>query len=121
VRNKVLSFILTLFLTAGTAFAAEDTTWSFGVAQAKITPQKLLWMGGFAARTRPAEGTLDDLWVKALALRAPESGLAVIVTADLVGIPKWLYDDLCSDLERKHGLKRSQLRFATSHTHSGPV
>jgi neutral ceramidase len=119
--DKVAFFILTLFLAAGTSFAAEDTTWSFGAAQAKITPQKLLWMGGFAARTRPAEGTLDDLWVKALILRAPDGGLVVIVTADLVGIAKWLYDELCAELERKHGLKRSQLRFATSHTHSGPV
>src|SRR5438876_8934506 len=30
---KMPFFILALFLTAGTAFAAEDTTWSFGVAQ----------------------------------------------------------------------------------------
>jgi len=45
----------------------------------------------------------------------------MVVTLDLVGVPKWLYDDLCAELERKHGLKRSQLRLAASHTHSGPV
>jgi len=78
-------------------------------------------MGGFAARTRPAEGTLDDLWVKALVLEAPDGGKAVLVTADLVGIPKWLYERLCAELNRRHGLTRGQLRFATSHTHSGPV
>ena len=45
----------------------------------------------------------------------------MLVTADLVGIPKWLYENLCSELQQRHGLMRRQLRFATSHTHSGPV
>jgi len=110
-----------LFLTTSATFAAGDATWSFGTAQAKITPKELIWMGGFASRTKPAEGTLDDLWIKVLVLEAPDGGKGVLVTADLVGIPKWLYDDLCRELERRQGLKRSQIRFATSHTHSGPV
>ncbi len=110
-----------MFLTTGATFAAEEGTWSFGSAQAKITPEELFWMGGFAVRTRPAEATLDDLWLKVLALEAPDGGKAVLVTADLVGLPKWLYDRACGELERRHGLTRRQIRFATSHTHSGPV
>jgi hypothetical protein len=113
--------ILSLVLTVATGFAGEKTKWRFGAARAKITPEEFIWMGGFAARTRPAEGTLDDLWVKALVLEAPDGGKAVLVTADLVGIPKWLYENLCRELQRRHGLMRSQLRFATSHTHSGPA
>jgi hypothetical protein len=101
--------------------AAEDATWRVGTAQAKITPKDLMWMGGFAARTKPAEGKLDELWAKVLVLEAPDGGKAVLVTADLVGIPKWLYENLCRELGKRHGLTRSQLRFATSHTHSGPV
>src|ERR1041385_7278974 len=109
------------FLVLSAKLAAADATWTFGTAQAKITPKDLIWQGGFASRTNRAEGTLDDLWVKVLALTAPDGGRAVLVTADLVGIPKWLYDDLCRELEKRYGLKRSQLRFAASHTHSGPV
>src|SRR5262249_21685064 len=122
-RNKISAlFILSLIMTSAAAAAgATNIGWSFGAAQAKITPTNLFWMGGFAARTRPAEGTLDDLRVKALALEAPDGGVAVLVTADLVGIPKWLYDDLCRELDQRHGLARSRLRFASSHTHSGPV
>lgn len=120
-RHRFTGFILNVLLATVTALAAEDATWSFGVAKSKITPKQLFWMGGFASRTKPAEGTLDDLWVKALALEAPDGGKAVLVTADLVGIPKWLYDRLCAELERRHSLTRSQIRFATSHTHSGPV
>ncbi|MCX6907294.1 MAG: hypothetical protein NTY01_04545 [Verrucomicrobia bacterium] len=100
--------------------AGSDGGWRCGVATAKITPAKPLWMGGFAARTKPAEGTLDDLWVKVLALETPE-GIGVIVTTDLVGTPKWLYDNLCSRLQARHGLSQSQILIANSHTHSGPV
>ena len=114
-------FILSLALTFCAAHGATSAGWSFGAAQAKITPTNLFWMGGFAARTRPADGTLDDLWVKALALEASDGGVAVFVTADLVGTPKWLYDDLCRELDKRYGLGRSQIRFASSHTHSGPV
>lgn len=118
---KLFGFILSVFLTTGAVLVAEDATWRYGSAQTKITPKELFWMGGFASRTKPAEGTLDDLWIKALALESPDGGKGLLVTADLVGIPKWLYDRLCLELERRHGLDRSQIRFATSHTHSGPV
>jgi hypothetical protein len=116
-----LTLLCSFTLAVYSAIAAEDATWRVGTAQAKITPKELMWMGGFAARTKPAEGTLDDLWAKVLVLEAPDGGKAVLVTADLVGIPKWLYENLCRELGRRHGLTRSQLRFATSHTHSGPV
>ncbi len=110
-----------LLLAVPLAPAAGDPTWSAGIAQANITPKDPMWMGGFAARTRPAEGVLDDLWAKVLVLEAPDGGVGVLVAADLVGIPKWLYENLCRELSRRHGLTRSQLRFAASHTHSGPV
>ena len=119
-RLRKLVFCLCSLLIANALLAAE-TNWHFGIALAKITPKEHFWMGGFAARTKPAEGTLDDLWVKALVLEAPDGGKVVLVTADLVGIPKWLYENLCRELQRRHGLTRSQLRFATSHTHSGPA
>lgn len=101
------------------ARAAAD--WTIGRAQTCITPREALWLGGFAARTRPAEGTLDDLWVQALVMRAADGGAAVLIAADLVGVPKWLYDDVCGELGRRYGLTRRQIRLAPSHTHSGPV
>ena len=78
-------------------------------------------MAGFAARKHPAEGTLDDLYVKALSLEAPDGGVGPLVTADLEAIPKWLYDHLSAELQRRFHLDRSRIRFVGSHTHSGPV
>lgn len=118
--STLASLGLSVFVTTTVAVAA-DATWRVGTAQAQITPREFLWMGGFAARTKPAEGKLDDLWAKVLVIEAPDGGVGVLLTADLVGIPKWLYENLCRELSRRHGLTRGQLRFAASHTHSGPV
>jgi neutral ceramidase len=110
-----------LLLSLWTVPGGESAGWRYGFAGAKITPENSSWMGGFAARTRPAEGTLDDLYVKALALEASDGGKCLLVTADLVGVPKWLYDHLSAKIQREHHLDRSRIRFAASHTHSGPV
>jgi hypothetical protein len=120
---KIFGCVLGLALVAVAAVGGEggEAGWKCGTARARITPDKLFWMGGFAVRTHPAEGKLDDLFVKALALEAPDGGVALLVTADLVGIPKWLYDELSVEIERRHHLDRSRIRFSTSHTHSGPV
>jgi hypothetical protein len=100
---------------------AERCGWSFGVARAQITPKAPFWMAGFAARTRPAEGVLDDLWVKALVLESAAGERGVVVSADILGFPKGLYDSLCRRLLELRGLRRDQLLLAASHTHSGPV
>ncbi|MCX8091796.1 MAG: neutral/alkaline non-lysosomal ceramidase N-terminal domain-containing protein [Verrucomicrobiae bacterium] len=112
---------LALCALPGGGAAATAPFWRVGIAQVNITPTTNLWMAGFAARTRPAEGKLDDLFAKVLVLEAPDGELTVLLTADLVGIPKWLYENLCRELARRHGLTRAQLRLAASHTHSGPV
>jgi len=100
---------------------AGDPRWRAGLAKAKITPPNLFWMAGFSARTRPAEGTLDDLWVQALALEAPDGGIGVAVAIDVVGLPKWLYESLVARIGQRYGLDRSRVIFLCSHTHSGPV
>lgn len=103
------------------AGAGPAAAWRFGVSKAKITPEEPLWMAGFAARTRPAEGALDDLWVQALALEAPDGGLGVFVAADLLGLPKGLYETIVARARTLFGLERARILIACSHTHSGPV
>ncbi len=118
---KTLWLLCGLLIVTQPLIAADSPTWRVGTAQVSITPTNLMWMGGFASRTKPAEGKLDDLFAKVLVLEAPDGGVCVLVTADLVGIPKWLYENLCHKLAARHGLARAQIRFAASHTHSGPV
>jgi len=100
---------------------AEESAWRVGIARAKITPEEPLWMAGYAARNHAAEGTLHDLWVKAMALEAPDGGRAVIVTSDLLGFPRKLSERICAELKSRCGLERSRIMLTSSHTHSGPV
>ena len=100
--------------------AAADT-WRAGAAKTLITPDKFMWMMGYASRNHPADGKISDLWAKALALEDPAGRRAVLVTLDLCGIDRGLSQSVCRKLEAKHGLTRDQIALCVSHTHSGPV
>ncbi len=100
---------------------AETPAWRAGVARSVITPEEPLWLAGYAARQRPAEGKMHDLWLKALALEAADGRRAVLITADVLGFPRASAERICAELREKHGLGRDQIMLAASHTHSGPV
>ena len=108
---------------AGAARASEPDSAAFkaGVATTVITPAGPLWMGGYAARNKPAEGKEHDLYVKALALEDPDGGRLVLLTSDLLGLPRGLADAVARDLHRRTGLPRERLLLTASHTHCGPV
>ncbi len=92
-----------------------------GVAKISITPQQPMWMSGYASRTKPADGTLHEIWAKALVLQDPHGHQLVLVSLDLVGIGSEISRQICDDLQKLHSLKRSQIALCTSHTHTGPV
>lgn len=97
------------------------TTWKAGVAKVNITPDKPLWMSGYAGRDKPAEGKLTDLWAKALVLEDPRGHKAVLITMDLIGIDREISVNVCGELKKKFGLNRDAVFLNTSHTHTGPV
>jgi len=92
-----------------------------GTATIDITPEKGLWMAGFARRTQPAQGTALPLKAKALALRYGTARPAVLVTTDLLGLTARLTDAVAREVRKRTGIPRSQLLFSASHTHCGPV
>ena len=100
---------------------AQGGHWKAGAAKVNITPKELMWMSGYGARNKPAEGKLTDLWAKALALEDPTGRRAVLVTMDLVGIDRGLSVEVCRELQAKHGLPREAVILSASHTHTGPV
>ncbi|MEZ6129704.1 MAG: neutral/alkaline non-lysosomal ceramidase N-terminal domain-containing protein [Planctomycetaceae bacterium] len=109
------------FVHSVVAHPAAAASWQAGVARQVITPPAPMWMSGYASRTGPAEGTLHDLWAKALVIQDPAGEKLVLVTLDLVGIGRDVSIDACTRLQKKFGLKRSQIALCTSHTHTGPV
>jgi hypothetical protein len=80
-----------------------------------------MWMSGYASRTKPAEGTLTDLWAKALVLEDAKGGRCVLITLDLVGFPRDFSQEVCRAIAKRHSLKRERVCLSCSHTHTGPV
>jgi len=58
-------------------------------------------MAGYAARTRPSDEVLQDLHAKVLALRDERGERLIIVTADLIALPR----DLCNQVAERAGKK----------------
>ena len=112
---------LALLCTGPTALAQGAHGWQAGAAKINITPKNLMWMSGYGARTKPAEGKLTDLWAKALALKDPTGRTAVLITMDLVGIERYLAREVCQELSAKYRLPREAVILSVSHTHTGPV
>jgi hypothetical protein len=105
-------------LLAAPAFAQEPT-WKAGVARAVATPEKGVWLAGYGTKRLP-DGKLHDIWMKALALEAPDGERAVLVTSDFQGMPKEMTDRVFAELKAKHKLERRQVIITFSHNHCGP-
>lgn len=110
--------ILCLLVVLETLLAADFRA---GIGRVKITPEGPIWMSGYAARKKPSEGVLADLWAKALALESAKGGRVVIVTTDVIGLPRAMSDLVAARVQKQYGLERARLLLNSSHTHSGPV
>ena len=93
----------------------------FGVAARCVTPDRPIYLSGYASRDSKSEGVYQDLFVKALAIRDGDAGLAVIVTSDLLYFDAAILDPVEERLAREAGLRPAQLFLTASHTHCGPI
>lgn len=92
-----------------------------GVGRIKITPERPIFLSGYATRKKPSEGVKLELWAKALAFSDKKNGRVVVVTTDLIGMSRSLSERVGAEAEKKYGLRRAQLMINSSHTHSGPA
>jgi hypothetical protein len=80
-----------------------------------------MWMAGYGGRKKPAEGTQHDLYVKVLALQDGDGRKFVLLTSDLVGIPRPVSDAVAAEVKKRAGVDREFLMLTSSHTHCGPA
>ena len=113
-----LAVVAVLICWLSPAFGAD---WKAGVARTEITPKKPIWMAGYAARDHLPDGTIHPLWAKALAIEDSAGSRLVIVTTDLIGMPRELGDAVCAGAQKSTGIARERILLNFSHTHSGPV
>ena len=115
------------FLTAVAAIGVTPRgvtgapAWRAGTATVDITPDRPIWMAGFAARTEASQGVALPLHAKVLALKCSNQPTAVLVTTDLLGVTAGMTDRVASLVQRRHRLRRADILFSASHTHCGPV
>src|SRR5689334_92486 len=114
-----LAFGLTAIFSTVTLRASGEI--KAGVGKVVITPKQDMWLAGYAARTKPSEGKVQDLYAKALALEDETGARTVLVTSDLVGIPASLVNQTANLAREKFHLPRERLMVTVSHTHCGPV
>ena len=105
---------------ADLAAAADQATWNVGTASAVITPERPMWMAGYAARNKPSEGKIHDLFAKALAIEDADGTRLAIVTMDLISVPRPVRDWLEKTVHEKYQLPPGGLMINCSHTHCGP-
>lgn len=124
---RVLATASVWAVVFGAAAAAEKpqakpapTVWKAGVAHIKITPEKSMWMAGYASRTKPSEGVDQDLFAKALAIEDQQGTRVVIVTMDIIGVQASMRAWLEQQIRAKYALPPQSLLLNASHTHCGP-
>jgi neutral ceramidase len=92
-----------------------------GVERIDITPERAIWLSGYGSRTHPSTGVRTRLWAKALAIRDDRNQGVVIVTTDLIGLPRAITDVVSARLSIDHSVARTSILFNSSHTHTGPI
>lgn len=84
-----------------------------------ITPPIPCGLGGYAARTGPAEGVHDPLFVRSLVLEAEGQRLGII-TCDILHLERPLVEDVRARVAALTGIPPERVMLLASHTHSGP-
>ena len=119
-RILLIAVAAVLLLPTG-LLAGEAPGWKAGLAKIVITPRQSIWLAGYGARTKPSEGTSQDLYAKALALEDATGNRAILVTTDLVGMPATVSRNIAERVQHRYHLPRDRVLLNFSHTHSGPM
>ncbi|MBI4625420.1 MAG: neutral/alkaline non-lysosomal ceramidase N-terminal domain-containing protein [Verrucomicrobia bacterium] len=121
IRLRSLYFRLAAFLICAATLAAPAFgQWKVGAAAIEITPDLPMWMSGYGSRTRPANSVALKMNAKALALEDATGRVVVIVTTDLLGIPRVLRQGVEARVQQQYGVFPENLLINASHTHCGP-
>ncbi len=99
---------------------AASPEYRAGAAAVDITPVEPIRLSGYASRTKPSEGVLTQIHAKALAITRGKREQVVLITTDLIGLPRTITDPVAARIQQKYGLERAGIVFNSSHTHTAP-
>jgi hypothetical protein len=108
-------------LLVGTGAVPAQTAYHAGVARTDITPDGPIAMAGYGSRNKPSEGIDAPLYARALALQYLKDTPFVLVSAEVIGFPYEVAEEIARRLRENHDLPRANLLLVATHTHTGPV
>jgi len=126
-RRDSLQF---LFVVVAAAFCdagddggvrAAEKSWQAGFSRVVITPTEPMFASGYGGRMKPSSGKIHDLYVRVAALTDPAGHSVLVVSLDLIGVPKTFADHVAAHCKKKHGIERADVMLCSSHTHCGPA
>ena len=100
--------------------ASDNQLVPVGVSHIDITPEEPIRLTGYGNRVAPSDAVRQRLWAKALAFGNDQQRPAVLITADLIGVPHQVTDEVARRL-RNARIERAQLAITATHTHTGPT
>ncbi len=118
--TALTGFFLAGLIPPSLQAAADDYPWQVGMASAVITPEQPMWLTGYADRSKPSQGKIHDLHAKALAIQDENGSRLIIITTDLLGIPRSLRKRVETAADQRFQLRPEELLLSASHTHCGP-
>ena len=117
---RIIAVVAAAVICAVGRCAAAGSDIEVGVARIDITPEEPIRLSGYRTRREPTGKVDGRLWAKALAIGGRGEEAAVLITAELVGIPRAMTDELAARLTKKAGITRERLAVCVTHTHTGP-
>jgi hypothetical protein len=123
-RHVLAAFVAIASLSCASAApsrqarAAPDVL--VGVSTIDITPEEPIRLTGYGNRSVPTGDVRQRLRAKALAFGDARGRPVVLITSDLIGIPREVSDEVARRLEPA-GIRREQLAVSATHTHTGPM
>ncbi len=116
----MFGLVLALAVQTATAddLSSERQQFRVGVAETDITPPVGFPMAGYYYE-RLAEGTIDPLHAKAIALRDSDT-TGILVICDLIGIATDLSREVRQQISSKTEVPVSNIVIAATHSHTAP-
>lgn len=98
-----------------------------GAATVSIAPSGAAWLAGYSSRVhpcetpgRPSETPGRDIRARALAIDDGAGGRAVLISVELLALPRALTEMVAADIMKRLGLERGQILINATGTHSAP-
>jgi len=101
--------------------AGASAELSVGVGSVVITPEEPIWLSGYAGRSAPSEGKVQDIFAKAIVFEDEAGVRSVVVTTDLIGLTRAISTQTAQLVSDELGIPRERLMLTASHTHCAPV